>query len=85
MLHTTETLEKYYCNKCSNFVDGRCEKATDDEDYNIDCEHYREIFPYGEETTICGEDGCDGCVLKYTGIENCKEYAKSKKENNYVF
>ena len=31
-------------------------------------------LPYGEETTVCGSDGCDGCLLKYKhDIDLCRE------------
>ena len=38
-----------------------------------------EGLPYGENTTICGEDGCDGCIYKLRrDIETCKAEAKRK-------
>lgn len=36
-------------------------------------------LPYGENTTICGEDGCDGCLYQHrTDIEVCEAEAKRK-------
>lgn len=43
----------------------------------IDIEHRG--LPYGENTTICGEDGCDGCLLQHAyDIDACKAEAERK-------
>lgn len=40
---------------------------------------FRKPLPYGKNTTICGEDGCDGCLLQHSrDIEACRAEAKRK-------
>lgn len=49
-------------------------------DYLEDGEpEFSKPLPYGKNTTICGEDGCDGCLLQHSrDIEACRTEAKRK-------
>lgn len=59
---TAEEFDEKYCRVCGS---QRCGGILDEESgESIEgCAAYNKHFPYGENTTICGEDGCDGCFF----------------------
>lgn len=49
---------------------------------SISCQVISAIDEDDMDLTICGEHGCDGCFIRYSGdIEACKREAERKKEN----
>lgn len=72
---TLDEFEKRFCSLCGS---QRC-NGVDDEEHREGCEYYRLVYPYGENTTICGEDGCDGCLLQHANrIDLCKQKGTEK-------
>lgn len=47
---------------------------------SVDCEIISSIDESDMDITICGERGCDGCLLQHSrDIEKCKEVARQNK------
>ena len=78
-----EEFEKDVCAKCQLRFGHLCAGAcSDDPEEHVECAAYREQYPYSENTTICGEDGCDGCFIRYAAdLSLCKEHANWIAQN----
>ena len=72
------TLDEFDIKFCAMCGSQRC-GGIYDEAYREGCKFYKMVYPYGEYTTICGEDGCDGCLWRHADrLDLCIEKRKQK-------